>query len=83
MMGTPILGYWNCRGLAEYIRYLLKYAGVEFRDKRYEFGPLPNFKAPWFEGDKFKLGLDFPNLPYYIEGDFKVSTIIESTVNLV
>ncbi len=39
MSNDPTLGYWDIRGLAEPIRYLLKYAGVKFNDKRYEFGP--------------------------------------------
>ena len=30
-------------------------------------------KEKWFDEDKKNLGLDFPNLPYIIDGDFKFS----------
>ncbi|KAM7539205.1 hypothetical protein Aperf_G00000056392 [Anoplocephala perfoliata] len=69
---APVLAYWNIRGLAEHIRLLLHYLGVKYEDKAY-------IGEEWF-AEKFKLGMDFPNLPYYIDGDFKVtqsSAIIE------
>jgi glutathione S-transferase len=75
---VPTLGYWDIRGRAQPIRFLLKYAGVEFNDKRYEFGPgstlaqIESIRKYWLT-DKSNLGLDFPNLPYYIDGDVKVS----------
>jgi glutathione S-transferase len=77
MSNVPTLGYWNARGLTEPIRYLLKYAGVQFNDKRYEFGEgstvqeIDKLRKNWYP-DKFNLGLDFPNLPFYIDGDVKV-----------
>ncbi|VDL65089.1 unnamed protein product [Hymenolepis diminuta] len=70
---APILAYWDIRGLAESIRLLLRYLGVDFEEKLYHFGPAPDFDGKeWFD-EKFKLGLDFPNLPYYIDGDFKLT----------
>ncbi|VDL58952.1 unnamed protein product [Hymenolepis diminuta] len=63
---APTLAYWDVRGRAESIRLLLRYLGVEFEDKLYHSG------SEWFD-EKFKLGLDFPNLPYYIDGDFKLT----------
>ncbi|VUZ50762.1 unnamed protein product, partial [Hymenolepis diminuta] len=70
---SPTLGYWDIRGLAEPIRLLLRYLGVDFEEKLYHFGPAPDFDGKeWFD-EKFKLGLDFPNLPYYIDGDFKLT----------
>ncbi len=77
MSKAPTLAYWDTRGLAQSIRLLLKYAGVQFNDKRYEFGPgstlaeIESIQKYWLP-DKFNLGLDFPNLPYYIDGDLKV-----------
>jgi len=70
---APILGYWKIRGLAQAIRNLLTYAGEEFEDKMYQTGPAPDFdRSSWLD-DKFKLNLDFPNLPYYIDGDVKLT----------
>ncbi len=77
MSDVTTLGYWNVRGLGQPIRYLLKYAGVKFDDKRYEFGAgssmteLESICKNWIP-DKFNLGLDFPNLPFFIDGDVKV-----------
>ncbi|KAB7505579.1 Glutathione S-transferase Mu 3 [Armadillidium nasatum] len=70
---TPVLAYWDIRGLAQPIRLLLEYTGTKFEDKYYKCGPAPDFdKSCWFD-NKFKLGLDFPNLPYFIDGDIKVT----------
>ncbi|MDG6100478.1 hypothetical protein EXU34_23905, partial [Alteromonas sp. ZYF713] len=36
-------------------------------------GPPPTYdKSAWYP-DKLSLGLDIPNLPYYIDGDFKLT----------
>lgn len=63
---APIVGYWNTRALGEPIRLLLTYAGVEFEDKRYQE------PKEWYS-EKFNLGFDFPNIPYYIDGDLKLT----------
>ena len=66
----PIFGYWKARvgPRGSINRCLLGYAGVDFEDKQYSSaGPLI-----WSE-DKPNLGLDFPNLPYLIDGDFKIT----------
>ncbi|EUB57912.1 Glutathione S-transferase [Echinococcus granulosus] len=70
---APTLGYWDIRGLAEQSRLLLKYLGVEFHDKRYKCGPSPTFDRSAWLSEKYSLDLDFPNLPYYIDGDFKLT----------
>ncbi|KAH9393610.1 Glutathione S-transferase Mu 3 [Tyrophagus putrescentiae] len=67
---APVLGYWDARGRAEPIRILLTYAGVKFEDKRYARSE--EGKAEWNK-DKFSLGLDFPNLPYYLDSDVKIT----------
>jgi len=62
-----ILGYWNIRGLAESIRFVLRFSGEDFEDKVYSFKvkPGPEIDTSEWTDEKFKLGLDFPNLPYY------------------
>ncbi|KAF7492545.1 hypothetical protein SSS_10122 [Sarcoptes scabiei] len=76
MSSKPTLGYWDLRGLGQSIRILLTYAGVDFVDKRYKIGSAPDFDRGEWLNDKFNLGLDFPNLPYYIEGDVKLTQSI-------
>jgi glutathione S-transferase len=44
------------------IRLLLAHAGVEYEDKRYNFGPAPDYDGTEWLNDKFNLGLDFPNV---------------------
>ena len=78
MSVKPTLAYWDIRAIAQPIRNLLHYAGVEFTDKRYSFGPgsspqeLDSIRQHWYK-EKFTLGLDFPNVPYWIEGDLKLT----------
>ncbi|XP_064399855.1 glutathione S-transferase Mu 2-like [Halichondria panicea] len=62
------LGYWNIRGLGQSIRLMLKYTGTEFNNVQYD----ERNGGSWFD-DKEKLGLDFPNLPYLIDGDVKIT----------
>ncbi|KAG8198424.1 hypothetical protein JTE90_021665 [Oedothorax gibbosus] len=66
-MVRPVFAYWNFRGLAEHIRYLLYYKNVDFEDKRY------NVEEDVWLSEKFTLGLDFPNLPYYIDENVKLT----------
>ena len=74
MGDKPELGYWAIRGLAQPIRLLLNYTGTEFVDKKYEVtGSAPNWDVSSWFGIKFSLGLDFPNLPYYMDGKVSCS----------
>ena len=61
------LGYWGVRGLAQVNRLLLHANGVKFEDHHYT--------APdnWFKDDKLNLGLDFPNLPYLLDGEYNLT----------
>ena len=66
----PVFGYWKARigPRGSINRHLLGYAGVDFEDRRYSAaGPL------YWRDDKPNLGFDFPNLPYIIDGDFKIT----------
>lgn len=72
-MSKPVFGYWSIRGLGQPIRLLLAYAGQDFDEKCYECGPGPEFNKDCWFSEKFNLGLDFPNLPYYIDGSVKLT----------
>jgi glutathione S-transferase len=63
----PLLGYWAIRGLGQYCRMTLEAAGVDYDEKRYT-----DFNE-WFGKDKPASPCLLPNLPYYIDGDIKIS----------
>ena len=72
----PVLGYWKIRGLAAQIRYMFYYLNVDFENKMYEVGDAPDFdKSSWLN-EKFTLGLEYPNLPYLIDGEAKLTETI-------
>ena len=64
-----IFGYWNVRGFhrANPCCYLLNYANVDYDTSTYQIT-----ENSWFEV-KSGTGIPFPNLPYIIDGDFKLS----------
>lgn len=66
-----VLGYWAVRGRGQAIRYALEYAKVPYVDKTY--GGPPDFNPDSWFGVKETLGFDFPNLPYLIDGDLKLT----------
>ncbi|XP_034355329.1 glutathione S-transferase Mu 1 [Arvicanthis niloticus] len=68
-----ILGYWNVRGLTHPIRLLLEYTDSSYEEKKYTMGDAPDFDRSQWLNEKFKLGLDFPNLPYLIDGSHKIT----------
>jgi len=69
---APTLGYWKIRGLAQPIRLLMGYAKTDFEDVQYEVTDGDFSTESWLKV-KYTLGLDFPNLPYYIDGDIKIT----------
>ncbi|XP_011803490.1 PREDICTED: glutathione S-transferase Mu 5 isoform X4 [Colobus angolensis palliatus] len=68
-----ILGYWDIRGLAHAIRLLLEYTDSNYEEKKYLMGHAPDYDRSQWLNEKFKLGLDFPNLPYLIDGTHKIT----------
>eukprot|EP00164_Ancoracysta_twista_P002285 GFYU01003026.1.p1 GENE.GFYU01003026.1~~GFYU01003026.1.p1 ORF type:complete len:227 (-),score=71.64 GFYU01003026.1:214-894(-) len=70
-----VFGYWNIRGLGAPCRYLMHYCGAEWEPKVYDIGGPPEYSAKesTYFGEKFNLGLDFPNLPFLFDGDLKIS----------
>ena len=71
-LSRPIFGYWDIRGLGQGIRYQLKYQGVDFVDRHYKTTDKKeemHSKSGWADDKKDGLGLDFPNLPYFVDTD--------------
>lgn len=68
------LAYWDIRGLASPIRNLLRYAAVDFEDEALAIEGPPYTLENWYN-QKFTLELDFPNLPYLIDGDLKLTQV--------
>jgi len=72
---TLIVAYYDLRGLASPIRYLLEYVGEEYVDKKYPVGPPPEYDRSEWLADKESLGFDFPNVPYLVDGDVKLTQV--------
>ncbi|CAL8100089.1 unnamed protein product [Orchesella dallaii] len=85
----PVLGYFKLRGWVGPIRLLLAYLEVDYEERFYELPTATPVRvknsivstsesdsssvlADWNQ-EKFNLGLPFPNLPYWIEGEIKLS----------
>ena len=62
-----ILGYWGVTGLGQALRYILAYSEADWKDEVYAD------RDKWFLTDKAGLGIPLANLPYLIDGDFKLS----------
>ena len=69
----PILGYWGVRGKGQQVKHLLAYCGVDYDLTTYTQGGDPDFSMQEWYDQKYKLGLPFANLPYYIDGDVKLT----------
>ncbi|XP_006899385.1 PREDICTED: glutathione S-transferase Mu 2 isoform X1 [Elephantulus edwardii] len=67
------LGYWDIRGLAHPICLLLEYTESNYVEKTYRMGDAPDYDRSQWLKEKFKLGLDFPNLPYLVDGAHKIT----------
>merc|ERR1711915_581101 len=73
-------GYWNVQGLGQPCRLALHYVGVEVEDKVWEVpkgnGTILEIKQGsewWPAKEANEWGLDFPNLPYYCDGEVKLT----------
>ncbi|XP_037540147.1 glutathione S-transferase Mu 3 [Nematolebias whitei] len=66
------LAYWDIRGLAQPIRLLLEYTNTKYNDKLYACGEAPDYDKSCWISEKDKLGIDFVNLPYLVDGDRKI-----------
>eukprot|EP01069_Polyplicarium_translucidae_P012430 Polyplicarium_translucidae@DN5195_c0_g1_i1.p1 len=68
------IGYWKIRGLAQPIRYVLEHLEVPYEERMFNKRKTTSgWDISEWTDVKFKLGLDFPNLPYMIDGDIKLT----------
>ncbi|CAF1085501.1 unnamed protein product, partial [Didymodactylos carnosus] len=63
-----ILGYWNIRGLVEPSRMILHYTKTPFTNQTYALQDGPHYAGEWLKRIN-----PFPNLPYLIDGDIKLT----------
>ena len=68
-----IHGYWKIRGVGEPIRYMLECINQPWEDIQYEMTDAPHYSMDEWTTVKDKLDLDFPNIPYLIDGDTKLT----------
>ena len=68
-----VVGYWKMRGLVAPIKYLLEYLDVKYEEVHYEQGDAPSFSLESWENVKSTLSLSFPNLPYLLHGDVRLT----------
>lgn len=66
MSDQVVLGYWGIRGRAQPLRHLLCFCNIPFEDKCY-------LSPDAYGKDMAECGIDFPNLPYLLDGDVKFS----------
>ena len=67
--------HWDIRGLLAPIQYFAEFSKLDIKYNKFSHDPDSTFevqKSSWF-GTKWNLGMVFPNLPYLIDGDFKIS----------
>ena len=69
----PIIGYWQIHGLGELAKLIMEFSGKPYQMQYFKNGPPPEFCPGSWLKVRETLGLDFPNLPYVIDGDLKIS----------
>ena len=69
------IGYWKIRGQAQPIRYLLEYCEHPYEETMYEQGDAPNFSVECWTSVRNTLGLDFPTIPYIIDGENRLTDL--------
>lgn len=69
MSESITFGYWGIRGRGQVLRLLLAYTAANWTDKKY----LSQDEWKGIGKDQASLGLPFPNLPYLIHDELKLS----------
>nr|AFD36887.1 glutathione S-transferase mu1 [Panonychus citri] len=70
---APTIGYWPIRALVDPILLCMHQLKQSYRIKHYKFGGPPDHLGNEWPVDKERLGLTYPNIPYLIDGDVKVT----------
>ena len=73
-MSTTV-GYYDFRGFASPIKYLLEYVGEDYVENIYPIGEKFEESTLSFEDYKESLGLQFNELPYLIDDDVKLTKV--------
>ncbi|CAH1252023.1 GSTM3 [Branchiostoma lanceolatum] len=68
-----VLGYWRQRAYGQSIRLMLEYTETDYKEEVYVCAGPPDFSKDCWRSIKDNFGLAFPNLPYYIDGDLKLT----------
>lgn len=55
---------------------MFHYLNVDFEDTLYETGDAPDYDKSCWTDVKETLGLEYPNLPYLIDGDTKLTETV-------
>lgn len=72
---TPIIGYWTYRANVEPILLTMRQINQPYQLKTYKQGDGSDYLGDEWPIDKKGLGLIYPNVPYYIEGDVKITQV--------
>jgi glutathione S-transferase len=73
---VPEFGYWNLRGRGAQIRHQLAWLGVKYTNKEYEMPIQPDLdRSAWLD-HKHSVELPFTNLPYFKDGEAKLTETI-------
>ena len=70
------LGYWNIRGLADFLRLMLIYKNISYNEKMYQ-------KDDEWQKDKYNLDLEFPNLPYLLDDKKNIKMTESYSIGIV
>ena len=69
MASEITLGYWALRGKSVLLRALLACTKLPYNNKEY------TDTSQWFDKDMEDIGFEYPNLPYLIDSDKKLTEI--------
>uniref|UniRef100_H2XLA5 glutathione transferase n=1 Tax=Ciona intestinalis TaxID=7719 RepID=H2XLA5_CIOIN len=72
-MSKISFGYWDIRGRGQSIRLMLEYLALDYEEVRYPRGDAPEFDCSEWLAAKPNLNLEFPNVPYLVDGEVRIT----------